>query len=1254
MTNLPPIPSAYLNQPAATSGPIVTSLPSTTAAFTRKYQTLAPQLNQLPPAVVNALYQYDQQRAMRGAQPLGKQQTFNVLSSALTGQAATPEKQRGTGIFNLPGNAIHDLSTILASIPRLPHAIAQEITQLPQVPEDITNALAQPTIGSKLAALTETPGIRMVPGAYTVHNVASGQPGEILRHPLMTLLDIYPAAKQVGLTGKLAEQISTVSGKVGELTPVKDLAQTVRGNRGYQFLQELSSKEARQVASENYRFDKLVERDFENSPQLKFGVEAHNTLTEPERIQATTAATMNQAAIDALPDHLQPFANQIRLQADLMADVGTQEGIVSKAQNYGGQGYTEILDNKTFRKWTAKNQLATIAKMEGEIRNAIIDPVASGHTPESLSTLGAQAAAADAGRFGGVNGRLHYLRGITHALDSLGYDAKVLRDAINESAPQVPRNRRLSSSQLADVFQQFPNRANQLTPVPDSATILDNFRPAARRDPKIAVFTDHLNRGNYQAALEVAKQIDKRSTFRPDDWEQVVESTRRLRDQSKYLTSDPVFTEKKVNSIVNKLEKFERNNYPAKYKPEITRRALDKVARIHAEEPDWPTISKLIAEKNFSQYPGLTEEVAKAMNEVGRTWQQIRDESPIGEGPAFVHEVSPSAAQVMLHPQVLPKNLNESWANRRTNDLTSAVPDAAISIPHQAFELIRRQRSEQYVDFLEKTHGSYAEQPMEFLDDNGNLVTKPAIIDEFLDRARRKYPDDPSRVRIEVERLMRREYGEFDPSRFGFKGAKLTNLGKQDTIWMRKTVLRNLERMATPLDNGFTALLDPTMNAFRVSVLGLSPRFQVNNLVGGGIIAAVEDPGILTHFFPMVKMFREAAKGTGEVSPEIQAVADRIGIGTGQGQLPRESLIWGKNEATLLHQFMAGRTLGRLFDEAGGAVGKAIGGVTERAFKLNQFVDDAYRAAAYMRGYEKAGVGLSEVERIEAGVHLARKVLQRWDEITPLERSIMRYTFPFYGWMKHIVPYVLRYPFDHPWRAEIFSNFARNERNDLGTGLPDRFLNAFFLGHPDKNGNIKAIQVGGMNPFSGVANYMTWQGFVGNLNPVAQAVLEALGVDTQSGGPELFPEISYDPESGRVVNRGKSFLPALVANVIPQSQILTAMLGANGDFKSLLQSNPEAAARQLISAGGFPLLYRSFNLPEEQFKAELARESAQNAAKSKALKSGNLDSLNQYPALRGYVAQLQALQAQGKLAPYNPNQQQASILAALGQAANPL
>jgi hypothetical protein len=264
-----------------------------------------------------------------------------------------------------------------------------------------------------------------------------------------------------------------------------------------------------------------------------------------------------------------------------------------------------------------------------------------------------------------------------------------------------------------------------------------------------------------------------------------------------------------------------------------------------------------------------------------------------------------------------------------------------------------------------------------------------------------------------------------------------------------------------------------------------------------------------------------------------------------------------------------------------------------------------------------------------------RKVMMNWDTLTPNERSIMRYVFPFYGFMSHILRYAFNYPIDHPFRASILSNFARNEVNDYGTGLPEKFLNNFFFGHPNAQGMTNSLNLKPFNPFRDVANYFTLAGFAGATNPIFTTIAQQLGIDTTTGGPDLYPHLQYNKDTGRLGATSPNILQSLLENTLPQSRVLTSLLNGS-EFRQLSRTSPSSARSLVLSDLGIPQLIQPVNIPAEVSKAELARERSQSLAMSSALRTGNDTSALRYPLLAPLIGQIRTLQGQGQLAAYQP------------------
>lgn len=656
---------------------------------------------------------------------------------------------------------------------------------------------------------------------------------------------------------------------------------------------------------------------------------------------------------------------------------------------------------------------------------------------------------------------------------------------------------------------------------------------------------------------------------------------------------------------------------PARFRPQVQARLADRIKLTYGTPENIAQVTQAIAEKNYRAIPGWDQqEFNRWTGEVERTWQQMRES---GIDPVFVHHVDPSAVASIKYPRVLEKAKSLSQARARTNDATPYVQDATVALTHQGLEWLSRRGSEDFAETIRNSFGrSY--------DD---------IAEELRPAARRRAARDPSKdVAGHLQDLIQKEWIKFNPSEFiPWKSPKVTALAK-DEILIPKTIYRNVRRMHDPVTNGLTAAIDPVMNVFRTSVLPLSPRWHLNNIFGGSISTGVEAPGS----FRFMDKAQEIVR-TGETTFEGQKL-----------RLPEE-LRLSLGGSSRVHQefsYRAGGTFHRLLGEANAAraeglinpIRQGFNNVVQKSFDANAFMDDVYRAASYLEGYSKKigkeGRVLSTAEREAAGMALSKKVLQTWTDLTPIERSVMRYVFPFYGFMQHITRFALRYPMDHPFRASVMGALARTELDDLGTTLPEKFLNNFFLGKPDENGNVKSIQFGGMNPFRDVSNYFTFAGLLGQTNPIAATIAQQLGLDTQTGAPELYPNLRFDAETGRLAVKSENPLQALVENTLPQSRVLLGLAQSGSEFKELMSRDPDAAARLMRSQLGLPVIFRNVNRTQEEAKAEFARMEGQQGALREALRSGSDREARRYENLRPLLDQIRTLQGEGALEQFTP------------------
>jgi hypothetical protein len=303
-----------------------------------------------------------------------------------------------------------------------------------------------------------------------------------------------------------------------------------------------------------------------------------------------------------------------------------------------------------------------------------------------------------------------------------------------------------------------------------------------------------------------------------------------------------------------------------------------------------------------------------------------------------------------------------------------------------------------------------------------------------------------------------------------------------------------------------------------------------------------------------------------------------------------------------------------------------FGRTVDASYAFGGMIDDMYRSMAYLYGKDKAARrGLGAQPARMAGIELSNRILQNWDRMTPLERTVVRYVWPFASWMKHIMAYTFTMPFDHPVRVSIINSFVEAEREDADSGLPDQFHQLFTLGRPNEYGDVKTINPGGMNPFTDVANYFTLSGFIGQLNPVASGMLTMMGVDERSGSAELHPTLVYDPVSGKLVAARRGPVEVFPTAIIPQIGGVADLISQSQQLKELRATRPDVFKARVLGAFGLPagMIPRRTNEAEARARAELARYTAVRQAGSRVMR-GDHKAAEGYTSLERIAKALRA------------------------------
>lgn len=1262
IAGLVPTPVAsFLGSGAIEAQPINEQLPSYRSQFTNKYNELSADLAQLPTPAREALINYDANRVARGQPPLTREQTLGAIQTILTGQPATPPPERK--VTNLAGNFLSDLREVVKSVPRIPMAIADEARDLANIGTRISEA--EDAGANPLAALLQAPGVRMIPGAYTLGNIASGGKGikEAITHPLLTALDILPGAELAARTtkvGKLATEAAAAAGgrphalqqfitrrmdDGGEVVP-RRAAQAVTDFRDNtrlgQALESFGGARNRDVSMMMNTESQVVKGyntgllDPTGNIPAEVGRDAR-LLGEKYGINTElTADTLRRMELDnwdnATPEQLAFHAEyKEKLNGPLSQHV-VSEGALDTI--YNTDGTPELVTPQQAKRVRNATKLADQAERMTERHTRITSP-----STRDLPTIRADVhAILDDTTLQPGEKRVE-LRAIFHELDAQGYDPTTLRTALNSYSKKYGDNFGLVRSTMDKFINDAPTPVTRYA-VPDIINTLKKY--GRHGDTPANDLAKALADNNGPRILASLRNLERRTKLIPElaDDPQFAASIRSIQRRYKFVTNEiPQYTDLHATKLRDRANKARREAVPARWRPLAQHRAEQKFIELQTAKAATPqqaaAITKAILDKRYEALPDFDpittkREIANLVRDTERTWQEMQ---AAGLNPTFVHHVSPQQAAQALNPSVSEVPNTISQVKERGLDASAYHQDATVAISHAANEWLRRQRGELVIDTIARKYGTKESELRQ--------AAEPRV-DALLKRTPGLSRDTA------YQTVMHRTHTPFDPEKSGYNwGSPRLKALSEDRYWIPNSIANNLKAIHDP-KSLVGGILDPVTKVFRTSVLALSPRNLLNNTLGGAtMLMGNTGPTAFRNWRAAYNMVRNPMSMWDD--PRISD-AMRVAGGS-QLELFRDldkTQFTGKVRAQILDgaEFMKGRTLGRIYRQiqdakATGQIKDKFGKVVQTSYNINSMTDDFYKILAYLYGHDKSITkGLSKEAAERAGMELMRKTQPNWISLTPIERTLMKSIFPFYGFTNHAIRYVFRYPMDHPLRASFTAKFAEAELEDLDA-LPGNFLGALFLGGQSDTGHQTALNLGQFNPFGDVATSLTVAGFVSATNPAIQTALESVGI--RQGEAELYPTLRYDAASGRLTAQHGNILGKFLGNVIPQSQIAMALLGANGDFRETMKRDPAAAYRSMLSSGGIPLVWRDYIVPVEQAKAEVARQKSANAALAQAQKSGNWSDALRYPTLRAYYDQTRAL-APEEAAKYQPRDNEVELL----------
>lgn len=448
-----------------------------------------------------------------------------------------------------------------------------------------------------------------------------------------------------------------------------------------------------------------------------------------------------------------------------------------------------------------------------------------------------------------------------------------------------------------------------------------------------------------------------------------------------------------------------------------------------------------------------------------------------------------------------------------------------------------------------------------------------------------------------------------------------------ERLYVPETVNQVLTRMFNPhLKTGIGSVYDKAMGLFRTAVLPLSVHWHLVHTTGMlGLLAADTGPSVFKYAREAYQMAHD-----GTVPHEISQLSDLNAKDIMSGKFLSEDQSWNLMKGKELQDMLNGNK----FKDYAAQVGKPLDKLITGSYRVSGMIDRMGGAMAYLYGRDKAlGEGLTEAEGHAVGIKQANGILHDWDGMTPVERQVIRSVFPFYGWMKTIGKYVLKYPVNHPLRTSIMTNFAKVELEDAKSGIPEEYRNYFLFGKPNSKGDQKAAYISRLNPFSDVTSMFTLGGLLSQTNPFIGGILDAVGINPQTGAGQAFPHVVYNPMTGKQEAAHQNAIESIVQNFVPQETAISRLLGVQSkDQQALKLTNPNAYANEFWSSLGLPAL-RTVNMPKVAAQAEINRQQALIPTLDGIIKSGNFGQLRNYnsPELNQVADKLEALQKAGYL-----------------------
>ena len=455
-----------------------------------------------------------------------------------------------------------------------------------------------------------------------------------------------------------------------------------------------------------------------------------------------------------------------------------------------------------------------------------------------------------------------------------------------------------------------------------------------------------------------------------------------------------------------------------------------------------------------------------------------------------------------------------------------------------------------------------------------------------------------------------------DPNKlFGFTPPRWAN----EALFLPEGLVKALEKTQNMTKGGERGLFDKTNQVFRYSILGLSPRYTAHIIFGGTFLLTLRS----TAHMPGMVLAAAKAMKEGTLPDEIFRQPTQEGFGRFQYALRSHAWAGGQQLSNLAVGENIEKVQGILLSKA--SPFHYLKAAADVNFRFTRYVTRLQSSIAYLDYFSKAeraekfidpvtGVetAMTKERAMAEAMHHVEAVFGDLRSMSPLERQVAKSVMPFYGWTRHILKYVLTMPVDHPWRAMTLALIAFENSNEVPKGLPERLQFLFFLGAPDKQGNVTALDTRFMDPLRDVANYASLGGWIQGLNPIFLAPAAMIDPQMVYGSTSLYPNLTYNDMYGIETAGAQGNLVSGIEQFIPQTGALQSAFQIAGNARQL-KTNPNAFYKTIFNDLNIPFAQpQKINLKQMAAHDEIARYQVAKTAASNAFQSGDFSSLAGY------------------------------------------